>query len=455
MAISIGLNSAVRSLLAHQQAMDAVSHNIANVNTPGYSRQRIHLAAVAPPGMAGVGQGVEMLAVERVRDQFIDFQIRSQSHSAGEFAARADSLNLVELAFGEPSDSGLRAALGQFFNAWRDLANAPEQGAARSAVVQAGETLAFVANRLSTSLTQIRQDADTRLGSSVSQINEIAREIAGLNQRIIEVRATGDPAADLTDQRDLALDRLVRLTDANIVEQGDGRVDVFINGRALVQGVSAASINLVPDPGNHGFSDLEWASDGAAVTIVSGEVGGLLHQRDVDLPTRMADLDTLIAQVITDVNTAHAAGFALDGVTTGTAFFTGTTAGDIALNGALRTNLGLVAAAAGAGAPGDGNGALALADLQRAPNLGGGQTYEAYFGGLVSRLGVAVRDARGTEAAQGAAITHLERLRASVSGVNLDEEMVAMVQFQKGYEAAARMIRAVDEMLAEMMRIVE
>src|SRR5690606_22486040 len=103
------------------------------------------------------------LAVERIRDQFIDFQVRTQSHSAGEYAARADSLNLVELAFGEPSDSGLRASLSQFFNAWRDLANAPEQSAARSAVVQAGETLAFVANRIGTSLGHIQQDANTRL----------------------------------------------------------------------------------------------------------------------------------------------------------------------------------------------------------------------------------------------------------------------------------------------------
>ncbi|MEX2375498.1 MAG: flagellar hook-associated protein FlgK, partial [Dehalococcoidia bacterium] len=342
------------------------------------------------------------------------------------------------------------------FNAWRDLANAPDQGAARSAVVQAGETLAFVANRLATSLGDIQQDANVRLESSVSEINDLAQQVASLNQRIIGVRSTGDPAADLTDQRDLALDRLARLTDANIVEQPDGRVDVFIGGRALVQGVSATAIALVPDAGNQGFYDLQWSSDAAPVVISRGEVGGLTHQRDVDLPARMADLDVLIGQVITDVNAVHAAGFALDGVTTGTDFFTGTGAGDIAINAAVRTNPGLVAAASAGGAPGDGSGALALADLQRATNLSAGsQSYEAYFSGMISRLGVDVRNARGTEAAQGAAIAHLDRLRASVSGVNLDEEMVAMVQFQKGYEAAARIIRAIDEMVAEMMRMVE
>jgi flagellar hook-associated protein 1 len=454
-AISVGLNSAVRALLAHQQAMDAVSHNIANVNTPGYSRQRVHLASVAPAGSAGVGQGVQLLGVERIRDAFIDFQIRTQSQHAGGFSARADSLSLVELAFGEPSDNGLRAALGQFFNAWRDLANAPEQSAARSAVVQSGETLAFVANRMSVSLTEIQADANTRLNASVSEINDIARQVASFNQRIIEVRGTGDPAADLTDQRDLLLDRLARLTDANIVEQADGRADVFIAGRALVQGSKAAELQLVPDAGNQNFFEVRWASDGAAATIRGGEVGGFLHQRDVDLPERIAELNTLIAQVIADVNAMHAAGFALDGVTTGTDFFTGTNASDIGVNAAIRADLALVAAAGLADAPGDGSGALALADLQRATNLtGGSQTYEEYFGGMIARLGVAVRDARGTERAQGATIAHLEQLRASISGVNLDEEMVAMVQYQKGYEAAARLIRAIDEMLDEMMRIV-
>ncbi|MGE3961800.1 MAG: flagellar hook-associated protein FlgK [Dehalococcoidia bacterium] len=455
MGISVGLNSAVRSLLAQQQAMDAVSHNIANVNTPGYSRQRIHLGAVAPAGSSGVGQGVEVLSVERVRDLFVDFQIRTQSHSAGDYQARADSLSLVELAFGEPSDNGLRAVLGQFFNAWRDLANAPQQSAARSAVVQAGETLAFVAQRLTRSMTEIRADANTRLEASVGEINELSKQVAALNQRIIEVRASGDPASDLTDQRDLALDRLSELIDLTTYEHEDGHVDVFVGGRSLVQGVKTGEIALTINPANQNFYDVEWAQDGAAVVVKSGEVGGLLYQRDTDLPARIADLDTLVAQVITDVNAVHAAGYAQDGVTTGTAFFTGTGAADVAVNAAVKGDLGLVAAATAAGASGDGSGALAIADLQRATNLtSGSQTYEDYFNGMLTRLGVSVRDAAGIAAAQGATIQHLEQLRASVSGVNLDEEMVAMIQFQKGYEAAAKVISTIDQMLDELMAMV-
>ncbi|MCK9486194.1 MAG: flagellar hook-associated protein FlgK [Dehalococcoidia bacterium] len=454
MAISVGLNSAIRALLTQQQAMDAVAHNVANVNTPGYSRQRVHLAAVAP-ATGGVGQGVEMLNLERVRDLFVDFQIRTESHAAGEYGARADSLSLVELAFGEPSDNGLRAILGQFFNAWRDLANAPEQSAARSAVVQAGETLAFAANRLATSLGDIRADANTRLSASVREVNDLAGRIAALNGSIVQQRATGDPAADLTDQRDLALDRLAQLTDIRVMEHEGGRVDVFMGGRALVSGVKANAIDLEVNPLNQNFFDVQWAADGATVRVSSGEIGGLLHQRDVDIPARLADLDTLITRVIDDVNLVHAAGFALDGVTTGTAFFTGTDAATIGVNVAIAGNLGLVAAASAGGAAGDGSGALAVADLQATTSLtGGSETYDAFFNGMITRLGVSVRDAHGISGAQGATIRHLEQLRSSVSGVSLDEEMVNLVQFQKGYEAAARVIRAIDEMVQQTLQMV-
>ena len=453
MTISIGLNSAVRALLAQQQAMDVVAHNVANVNTPGYSRQRVHLAAVAP-GDTGVGNGVEMLGIERIRDLFVDFQIRAQSHTASEFQARSDSLRLAELAFGEPSDSGLRSIMGQFFNTWRDLANAPGQSAARSAVVQAGQTLAFAANRIATSLGDLREDANTRIAAATGEVNDLATQIARLNARIIEVRGTGDPASDLTDQRDNALDRLSQLTDLRVMQHEDGHVDVFVGGRALVSGISSNSIALERNPANENFYDLTWTSDGAAVQVSSGELGGLIHQRDTDIPARLADLNTLIAQVIEDVNTAHAAGYGLDGVTTGTAFFTGTDASTVAVSAAVQADLSLVAAGAAAGAPGDGGGALAIADLQSATNLtGGSETFDAFFNGMITRLGVAVRDADNTAAAQGATIAHLSQLRASVSGVNLDEEMVNLVQYQKGYEAASRVIQTINQMLDELMRV--
>lgn len=448
MGLSVALNTAMRALLAQQQAMDAVSHNVSNVNTPGYSRQRVMMTPVGSAAGTGVGGGVSFDGVQRVRDLFVDYQMRQQKQTAGESQTRAESLHLVELALAEPSDNGLRSVMGQFFNSWRDLSNAPEDGAARSAVVQAGQTFALTAQRLSRGLDGLRDAANARLTDSVAEVNNLANRVALLNGKIATVRATGDDAGDLTDQRDLALDRLSELTNITYTEQANGTVDVILDGRSLVHNMSATTIALTPNVANNNYSDLTWAQDGVTLDVTSGEIGGLLKQRDVDLPSRVADLDTLISRIITDVNAAHAAGYAKDGVTTTSPFFAGTDASDIDVDAAIVANSGLLAAATNPTAVGDGSNALAIAALQSATNLGGGsETYESFYGGLVSRIGVATKDAEALSMAQALTVNHLNELRQSVAGVNVDEEMVNLVQFQRGYEAAARIIRAVDEML--------
>ena len=162
MALSVGLNTVMRALITQQQALDTASHNIANVNTPGYSRQRLRLASVgaANPSQPGLpGNGVQVLGTERIRDLFIDFQRRNQEQAAGYYSVQADSLKLVETSLGEPGDSGLRQVMNDFFNSWRDVANEPEQSAMRSAVVQAGSSLAFTARRINGQLTEMRDDA--------------------------------------------------------------------------------------------------------------------------------------------------------------------------------------------------------------------------------------------------------------------------------------------------------
>jgi len=450
--LSVALNTAMRALLAQQQAMDAVSHNVSNVNTPGYSRQRVMLSPVAPPAGNGVGGGVSFDGVQRVRDLFVDYQMREQKQTAGEAQTRADSLQLSELVLGEPGDSGLRSVMSQFFNSWRDLSNAPEDGSARSAVVQAGQTFALTAQRISRGFTDLRNNANARLADSVSEVNNLGSTIALLNQKIVSIRATGDAAGDLTDQRDIALDRLSELTSMSYLEQENGAIDVFVGGRALVHGVNAATIGLTPNIANNNYSDLTWSLDGAVVNVTGGEIGGLLSQRDQDVPSRIADLNTLVSRIMTDVNAAHAAGYALDGATTGQDFFSGTDAADIAVDAAVVANPGLLAAATNTTAVGDGSNALAIASLQSATNLSGGsETYESFYGGLVSRIGVAAKDAQGLAQAQHLTVNHLESLRQSVAGVNLDEEMVNLVQFQRGYEAAARIIQAVDEMLEALI----
>lgn len=454
MAISVGLNSAMRALFAQQQAMDAVAHNVANVNTPGYSRQRVRLAQAGPAAASGVGGGVEFRGVERLRDRFVDIQTRTETGTAHDFQARANSLAGVEATLGGSGPGSLQDAMEQFFNAWRDLANAPEQSATRAGVVQAGQAFALTAGRIARSLSALRSDADSRIANAVAEVNSVAGRLAALNGQILETRATGSPASDLTDERDLMLDRLSQLVDVHTVENDAGNVDVFVSGRSLVTGLRAEQIDLVRDPADGNLYDLQWREDGGQVLVRSGEMSGLFHQRDVDLPDRIASLDVLAGQIASDVNAAHAAGYALDGATTGTAFFTGTTAATLNVDAAIVADPGLVAAATTAGSVGDGRNALVVAGLQQALSMNGGtEDYSAYLNGVVTSVGVATRDAGWLVGSQELRLQHLESVRQAASGVNLDEEMVSMVQYQRGYEAAARMIRAIDDMLDNLLQL--
>ena len=452
MAISVGLNTAMRALLTQQAAMDVTSHNIANLNTIGYTRQRAHLEAVAPVGMPPVGGGVEIQSVERVRDLFLDLQMRMESSAEGSFRMQAESLGLAELTLGEPGEGGIRQLLSSFFNAWRDLANAPEESAARQAVIQTASSLTLAAQRVDRTLNALRDDANDRVALLVDEVNTLASQIATLNQQIMTLRGSGDAASDLTDRRDLMLDRLAQISDIHYVERDTGTVDIFIAGRALVSGNVSNQLYVDPDIANNNYLDVRWTADNSLAQFSSGELQGLLIQRDTDLPSRLAGFNTVFAQLIADVNAAHAAGFGADGIATGNDFFTGTDASDIAVNAALVTTPALLAAATLPAAPGDASNAHAIADLQFATNLAAGtQSYEAFYAGLVTTLGTDARDTRSVAESQELLMSQIEGFRQSVSGVNLDEEMVQMVQYQRAYEAASQIIRKIDEMLDQLI----
>ena len=455
MSISVGLDIAVRALLAQQLGVDTVSHNIANVNTDGYSRQRLRLEAVPGipiDGRNSVGHGVIPIGIERVRDMFVDQQFRDGAHVSGRLEARATLLRRAELAIQEPGDFGLRSALSRYWNAWRDVATQPESSAARSVLVQSGDTLAVTARRIHDSLVQLRTDANTQIVSDVDQINTLSQQIFGLNEQIATVAAGGGSAADLRDQRDIALDQLSRFLNISYVEQSDGRVDVFAGGHSLVSRSAALQLYADPNPLNSNYADIRFVDDNALLNVGDGELRGLLDARDTDMVAKLADLNTLVAQVIADVNAAHSAGFGLDGVT-GRNFFTGTDATDIAVDAALFASTDAVAAAtAAAGLPGDGANAQAIADLQYTTPLGAGTaSYDQFYANFVSTLGAESREVEALLASQDLVNAHVEQVRLGASGVNLDEEMVQLMRYQRAYEGAARLISVIDDMLDRLI----
>jgi flagellar hook-associated protein 1 FlgK len=456
MALSVGLDTGVSALRAAQTIVDVAAHNIANADTEGYTRQEAALRAIPPvrtyvngPGLVlnQIGRGVEVERVRRLRDGLIDVQYRDVRGLTDEYHARSNALQQIEVTLDEPSDQGLQALLGRFFNGLREVATAPESIAARSAALEQATNLAAGFNRAARLLTAQQTDLDRSLDVQVGEINARAEEVAALNAKIRIASVAGSPANDLLDRRDLLLDELAGLAGATFEAGPENSVNVLVGGRRLVDNVTVNALATQPDAGNNNLRQVIFASDSAPVTPLGGSLKGIVDSRDVSVAGVLADLDELASSLIAAVNTQHQVGYGLNDET-GLTFFTGTGALDIAVDPSLRANPQRLAASAAAGEPGNSANARALAGVQYQPLLNGGTTtIDDGYRAMVAALGVSSRQAQSMEQSQDTLGRHLEVVRQSVSGVSIDEEMTNLVKGQHAYSAAARIITTVDEML--------
>ncbi|MGB5750112.1 MAG: flagellar hook-associated protein FlgK [Desulfobacterales bacterium] len=322
------LNLAGNALLTQQKAVNVTGNNIANVNTPGYSRQKLMLENKTPmqSAVGPMGNGVEAVSVERVYDRFLGVQINSENETLGRWEAQKDGLELAEVIFDESGEFGLSQSLSQFWGAWQDLTNDPSGYNERVVLQVKSEAMTGTFNLIYSDLVKAQQGFDTSIEGAVAEINQLSRQIAELNQNIMEVEASGYSANDYRDQRDLALKELAGLIDINSFEDATGRVTVSVGaGQTLVE--SNLSRNLTTQVNEFGFQDIAWiGTDGTAVNITSniynGNLKGWLEARDVDIRGYLRQLDILAEGLMERVNNLHQTGFGLDG-STGNDFFTG------------------------------------------------------------------------------------------------------------------------------------
>jgi flagellar hook-associated protein 1 len=447
------------ALLAHQKAISITGHNIANVNTPGYSRQRVNLAtSLGLTSASGqMGSGVRVSDIQRIYDQFLGSQINTESYNLGKWEAQKSSLERVEIIFDETTGFGLNQAMGDFWNAWQDLANNPEGHTERQVLVAKSEIMAETFNKISSDLNQQQNDIDSSIEGAVIEINTIAGQISDLNIKISDIEKSGQSANDLRDERDLLLKELSSMIDISSFEGNDGQVTVLVgNGRPLVQPPYSLSLSTVTNASGH--EDVVWVDrDGNSVDITNdisgGKLKGWLEVRDVKIEDYKTRLDDLASSIITEVNNLHTAGFDLNGAAGG-AFFTGTSASDIAVDTNIINDVNLIAAS-GTGAPGDNSNSIAIVNLQNGLLMSGGTaTYDDFYNSLVSDVGIDAQSAQMNYDHQTAMASSLDNYRESISGVSLDEEMVNLVKFQHAYDAAAKLISAVDEMMNTVMNMV-
>lgn len=465
-----GLELARRALQANQQALDLTGRNVANASTRGYSRQSPSFVTLPPYhiplglGSGQIGTGVENISVIRYRDEYLDRQYRQRAADFGAAETWVRVLDEVEQVWGEPGSAGLQTYLNRFWDALKGLAARPGEPDARVQVIESARALVGQVQDMQRHLDDLRWNLDAALTVKAEEVNNIAREIASLNQQIMEAHTAGLAPNDLRDKRDLLLDHLARLTGATWVHNPDGQTTVYLNSQALVVGRQANGI-LVDRSAAPGFAKLVWDTTNIPVTFRGGEMAALQEARDVTLPDKhIAYLETLMGNLTREFNALHATGYypsaGPPGANTGELFFTVTyldppanTRADLAT---LAVNLepGKVSAALNPAADSlDGGMAEQLADLLTGKivlhPLTGLQPVSImdFHRAVVGELGVLSQRQRTAESTFGLQLQQADGMRQSISGVSLDEEMTKMIEYQRSYAAAARLATTMDELL--------
>jgi flagellar hook-associated protein 1 len=464
MGILSTLSLAAQALKAQQLAIQTTGHNLANAATPGFSRQRVDLVSEFPSFSGGVliGQGVDVAGVTSIIDHFAEAELLSLNSDVGYSDAQSRALNSVQEAI--PISGGVNGALSELFSALSDLSNNPAGTTERIGVIAKARALGENLSQTRQILTSLQSNLDSDIQSAVQRVNNLTEQIAGLNQQIFVTETGRETANDFRDQRQTLLQELTNLTGATAREDSK-QLTVTIGGLLLVGGARFATLDsdAVNPNGLHSvtYHGPDGSSFDASALITSGKIGSVFAARDGEVQDVIDRLDLFAQTLVTQFNTQHALGFTLTGVAGGNLFTpiaaTAGASANVQVDAALAADPRLVAAAASISAlPGDNRNALALIGL-RSTNVAalGGVTMEDNFLTLVGDVGARAQAAQSRADFQKNLLTNTQARRESTSGVNIDEEMIKLIQFQRAFESSSLMVRTADEMyqtLIEMVR---
>lgn len=447
----LGLDIAISALRANQYALNVTGNNIANASTQGYHRQEaIFLPGATTSGGTSTGQGIPQLGtgvtiheVRRLQSSHIDGQIREMNQFLGSYSAQSDSLRQVESVFGEPGGSGLSTVLDQFWNAWDELASNPDNLSARIGTVEAGTALADRFRTLHASLREVQVQADQEIRNDATRINDLAHQIADINHELVRSENGVVGPNELLDRRDSLVDELSGMARIQTFGDGGGDYIVSISGKVLVQGEHVTE--LAASTGADGWTELSWTGDGSTFDPEGGDIEGLASVRSDLVTGYMEDLNSIAGAIVDRVNELHLTGIDMNGNPAVPFFDVGTDASNIRVNAALVATPSILATST-TGNPGDNQLATAITGV-RDEILIDGQSINAAYNNLVVRMGANSREATTQNDVQQLSLQYLETQRESMAGVSIDEEMINMVKFQQAYNAAARVVSVIDEMI--------
>ncbi len=452
------LYTARDALSAQSFGLSVTGQNIANASTPGYVRREALLSTQAL-GDQTTGT-VQIDGLRRATDQFTERRFLETNSLAASADERSSQLSTIESLFNDAQGTGLGDSLDKLLGSFTELSANPSDSAARSNVLARADEFATRANSIGDSLAQAKDDLLTRAQATVDEVNEKAQAIAELNRKIAAADAQGNDAADLRDKRDSVLLNLSSLIDTHTFLDKNGGLVVQAAGTTLIEG--EASRKLVLDLAPGGSLRLQAETTGGSLSEVTqfltgGKLQGIREARDVDLFEVSQSLDELVFDVATGINDQHAAGYGLDGVNGRNLFEISSSstgaARAIQLSAAVTGQPDTIAAAGDAlAAPGDSTNAALLADVASQKIAGSGtrtvaQAYADLVGEVATRVSRAMQDSEVRQSI----FTQTQTMKESMSGVSLDEEMVALTKYQRAYQASARVLTTVDELLQDLL----
>jgi len=440
-----------QGMLLSQFGVQITGKNVSNINTEGYSRQRVDVNPILPEILSGfsMGSAINGDTLRRIREDFVDRQYWSQTSLASRYTSEEALLEQIEGVLPSSNDTGLGIMLDEFWSAWNDLANDPESSVTRTIVRDRAQTLADNFNRVYREFVSFQSTISDEINTKISEINNLTGQIAELN------KVNSGDNLDLEDQRDRLIDRLSELINITVQREGNS-VLISSSGTMLVTGRTSVGLSVDEIIGDDGIGQITMMISGTDrdVEVASGEIVALMSVYNEDIPDLLERLDTLAIAIADEVNAIHRTGFNLDGVT-GLDFFASTTegAGSFRVDSSIVANVDLIASSDTAGEPGNANIAKALADLADAEIIGD-QTTGEYYRALVGTLGNRIQEIGFLKSNQKKIVEHLDIQRRSISGVSLEEEMTRMVQLEQAFTAASRLVSTADELTQTVLELV-
>ena len=449
------MQNSLSAMFAAQAGLTTVSRNIANANTPGYSRQQAVLSSRRPLVLTfgSIGQGVEVANIRRIQDEFLLANLRKQTSRSASYSMTDSTLYEIETILGSVDNDHLGDALNSFFSAWSDLANPPQDPGLKTFVLSQAQSLVADFHAINQSLDDVATGIELAVQAEIAGLNDRLAQVAALNKQVMAAEIGGPEANDLRDRRDTLITEIAAIAEVTVLERDDGSKDLILAGRTMVtrQSYQQLTTRYERDGDDYRMTVLT-GNTLREIELSEGRLEGLLTARDVHLRETRDQLDEIARLLIDSVNDLHSQGSSGD--TRGLPFFVGDSIGTIDVAEAIKLDPSLIAYSR-SGLPGDNDIALAIAALGEQGLGGPGDP------GINKVYRDVIIDLAGKRSSyeflvdnQRNVVASVEAKIASVSGVSMDEEGANMVRYQTTYNAAAKVIATVQELYDTLLRMI-